>query len=181
MAGRISWPPGHAQESLYLGIMKTRVGSLLSMRSSGLAVLLGLAGSHLASACSDRAEREACYPEDREWGTDGPPLHTPLGFCQWSNEEMRPGRDGSPPPAFPDLPARLQLAPIGYCFELAEGEACDACPAEETDALLKEAFAEKCGYESTYFARGCHDITEDEEGRSLCCYQALAGPACPGA
>jgi hypothetical protein len=149
------------------------------MWRSAFALLLGLSVGQLVSACNNRTEPRACYPEDREWETGGPPNYAPLGFCQWSYEDHQWGADGSPPKAFPDAPPGIQLASQVYCFELEDGDACDACPAEETDALLKQKFEEECGYESTYFKRGCYDLTEDEEGRPLCCYKAKMGPACP--
>jgi hypothetical protein len=147
-----------------------------------LALVVGLVGGHMVTvtACSDRTtEPAACYPEGLEWEDEGPPYHFSLGWCQWPREDFQWGPDGNPPKALPDAPPDVQLRPQSYCFDLEDGEACDACPAEETDALLRERFEERCGYESTYFSRGCYELGEDEEGRPRCCYKAIMGPACP--
>lgn len=159
--------------------MKTFHSRFSWTRWSALGLLLGLLGGLLASACNDRVpEPEACYPEDREWGNDGPPLFLPLGFCEWSKAELQGGVDGSPPPAFPDAPPGIQLAPQVHCFELEDGQTCNACPAEETDALLEQKFEEKCGYRSTYFKRGCLELSEGDGAHPRCCYKAMIGPAC---
>lgn len=132
----------------------------------------------MALACNDPAmEPQACYPEDREWPNDGAPYFHPLGFCQWSYEELSRGPDGRPK-ALPDAPPNMELNVVVHCFDLSDGEICNACPAEETDALLLEEFEAKCGYEATYFQRGCYLPTEGDDGRPRCCYKALIGPAC---
>lgn len=135
-------------------------------RRLGVALVLGSIGGHGTIACNDRVpEPQACYPEAIDWELDH--LGYPRGWCQWP--------DGEVPD---DAPPMVNLQRFVHCFDLEEGQACDACPAEETDELLREEFAASCGYEGTYFARGCYWLKEGDDGQPRCCYMALIGPAC---
>ena len=134
------------------------------------ALCLGaLAGLATSAACNDRSTGDqACYPEDREWELDF--NGWPTGFCQWERNF-----------AHDDIPTDGSVGGTDvfiYCFEPEEGQICDACPAEETDALLREQFEMRCGKEVTYFKRACYNPNPDEEGRPQCCYKALIGPLC---
>lgn len=145
-------------------------------RQTLLAVLLGGAGGQLLPSCNDRTpEPRTCYPEGQDWEVDE--FGYAAGWCLWPVEDFQWGADGSPPPALPDAPPGVQLFPQVHCFDLEDSQACDACPVEETDALLRADFEERCGYEATYFKRGCYELSEGE-GARRCCYKAMVGPAC---
>ena len=130
---------------------------------------LGIGGG-LGLACSDRTtELVGCYPEGREWERD-PSNGWPLGVCEWSKNDI--------PDDFPTDGSIDGYSAITHCFTLEEGQVCDACPADETDALLREVYAEQCGNEISYFRRGCYNPAPEEDGKPRCCYTALIGPVC---
>ena len=135
------------------------------------ALCLGaLAGLCTSAACSDRSRGEqTCYPEALEWELDFNGF--PTGFCTWASNEA----------PVDDAPTDGSVRGVDgfiYCFEPEEGQICDACPAEETDALLREQFEKECGKPVQYFKRACYHPNPDADGRPQCCYSALIGPLC---
>jgi len=141
------------------------------VRALCVALFAGLMSAVAAPACNDRASTsDACYPENRSWERDS--FGVPLGFCQWERGD----------PAVKDhIPADSDVNgsdSYSFCFTPEEGKTCNACPAEETDALLRDEFERECGVPVQYFQRGCYTSSTDGDGKEKCCYKALIAPLC---
>jgi hypothetical protein len=139
----------------------------MMVQRSILFATLALAAGWAGASCNDRvAEVGSCYPPEtyRDPAAVGGDPRDAEGFCSWKLGEIPTdyvpeGQDGNN---------------YDLCFELAAGETCDACPADETDQRIKDAFEAECGEEVLGFVRGCASPRDD----GICCYRALVSPLC---
>lgn len=138
-----------------LGILSARVA---------FGCVVGLAVASLPSCGPDEEGLNGCYPEEVYPPMYDGPVNISEGYCTWKRSEIPTdyAADGEGGDDFQ------------VCVDLEAGQACDACPAAETDDLIRRTYETQCGKELLGFRRGC--VVQRDDGR--CCYKALVSPPC---
>ncbi len=112
-----------------------------SMRSSRRIVPQLVLATALLSSCNGQEPHdEPCYPPLSERELVQGVTQT---LCFDYEGEHAPGARLPSPVG---LPEDVYFEEFIYCFELTPGQACDACPAEDTEQLMREAYvaAKEC-------------------------------------